>query len=1040
MNISIAKQRMSEVLAVDSISSTQFDFLATHVPFRKITLKVGKNGANENMSEDAVYDKLFSTEGMNHHQLIIVEGSSGAGKSHFIRWIHAKISEYENEVVLLIRRSDNTLKGTIRQLLAIDEIKSIANKEAYERLVRANQTISDQKFKNEIYHSILVEIESDEREDGPSSSEKKKLIALLSNDMFKKRLFKVNGPIDRIFSKVSSAEMTGSQDIEAKFETADFNVGVDFVEEMENNGADRRAVSMANKLISEDTNYVVKITDYVNSFIDDVVRSCAGIETGDFQQMFKEIRQELYRQHKSLILLVEDITSFTGINKELLDALRTEHTGMNASDNMCRLISVVGTTTQYYEEFRDNYKDRITSQITINDGAIGENADDLVQFVARYLNAVSVKREELESWQKNGALLSEMPIHNDDNSKVWGYYNLDGRKMSLYPFTRNAVVQLFRAMPNAKTPRYIIRNIIEPGINEIIASPKEYPAFCSSWHSPMNEINKEAELNQLISSVNELIVSDNDKAKIRSRLSALIGFWGDSTLKLIANGALAGLDKKIYEQLGLDDVYLILTKNKKPAAILENTTSASDVKVNVSVSTEPSSPIDKEAEKRNQKYISFRQCVLKWHNEKTKLVSFQSIRDSICDFAFDTINWQQNGIPLALVETMKSGSCRLFGFERQDQGLDKALITLSDNDETYRLLLCFGKWEYLGEKSWNYSESVSDVYFATMWLEKHRKEIVSVVLGTVDNGIPVYAKAEMLLELYRKVFNASVKAAKISALDKEDFISGFDKKKTEISTNNGYTPEWCAVLDLLYTNYPELKSDFVNKYFNLIMGSDLNTRKMIFNRSLFTKTLKSLKDSEFSVELGENAADRKIKTKYDQIEFCQKIIKKSEQAAKSMYDLGKSVREQILKQLGYDNDDFELDPEPGDIRTMLDKIAEFYESAIHTGVNIAPRKDDATELKKHADEISKAMKSLNFVYKERKIPEILLVFADNPIKKLLPLRDLMIHVSTECEKVISTLNSEKDKLARSGKWEGEVDSRFEQNSERFDNIYKRLGV
>ena len=83
-----------------------------------------------------------------------------------------------------------------------------------------------------------MEIESDEHEDGHSSSEKKKLIALLSNDKFKDRLFAINGPIDRIFSKISTTETTGIQDVDARFETEDFNVDVDFVDDMKSKGAD----------------------------------------------------------------------------------------------------------------------------------------------------------------------------------------------------------------------------------------------------------------------------------------------------------------------------------------------------------------------------------------------------------------------------------------------------------------------------------------------------------------------------------------------------------------------------------------------------------------------------------------------------------------------------------------------------------------------------------------------------------------------------------------------------------------------------------
>lgn len=81
----------------------------------------------------------------------------------------------------------------------------------------------------------------------------------------------------------------------------------------------------------------------------------------------------------------------------MLNALVTEHTGLYEADNLCRLISVVGTTTEYYRQFRDNYIDRVTTQITLKDGILGDEPDDLLQFVARYLNAMSLEPDVLDN-------------------------------------------------------------------------------------------------------------------------------------------------------------------------------------------------------------------------------------------------------------------------------------------------------------------------------------------------------------------------------------------------------------------------------------------------------------------------------------------------------------------------------------------------------------------------------------------------------------------------------------------------------------------
>ena len=167
MNFNVAQKRMSDVLRVDSINNSQADFLATHVPFRRISVtdNLTENNVSSYLSESDILAKYFTDNSVyNKHQFIIVEGSSGSGKSHFIRWIQAKLDSFEdlNDVIIMIRRSDNTLKGTIKQFLDRDEVKNLKNKDIYERLVNANQSISETKFKYKIYHEFLVEIEADE--------------------------------------------------------------------------------------------------------------------------------------------------------------------------------------------------------------------------------------------------------------------------------------------------------------------------------------------------------------------------------------------------------------------------------------------------------------------------------------------------------------------------------------------------------------------------------------------------------------------------------------------------------------------------------------------------------------------------------------------------------------------------------------------------------------------------------------------------------------------------------------------------------------
>ena len=107
MNSEIAKSRIGEVIRIDTVTSTQADFLATHVPVNNIHIrKKWDSKSDKVMSEEQVFNK-YVLNSENNHQFIIVIGSSGAGKSHLIRWFAARLEQSvpENEVVLFVRRS-----------------------------------------------------------------------------------------------------------------------------------------------------------------------------------------------------------------------------------------------------------------------------------------------------------------------------------------------------------------------------------------------------------------------------------------------------------------------------------------------------------------------------------------------------------------------------------------------------------------------------------------------------------------------------------------------------------------------------------------------------------------------------------------------------------------------------------------------------------------------------------------------------------------------------------------------------------------------
>ena len=1042
MNIDIAKKRISQVLRIDSIDSTDSDFLATHVPFRNIVVSTrsGDKFEEKNRSEELIFKDIFEGEfRREQHQFIIVEGSSGAGKSHFIRWLYVNLlaREEDDDVVLLIRRSDNTLKGTIRQLLEIKEVKEIANKEAYERLVKANQAITEAKFKSTIYHRFIVEIENDNSE-FLSSIKRKKLIALLNNSIFQDRLMSAGGPIERIYSKITSSSTNVDLDLIAQFTLEDLTLDVDFVNQLED--ADKKARDFANSLMEdEDNEFIQKITDYMNSFVETVIQSSAGIEPGDFEHIFKEIRQELKRKGKNLILLVEDITSFTGINQALLNALVTGHTGSNAADNLCRLISVVGTTSEYYRQFRDNYRDRITKQISIHDGALGERENDLLQFVAKYLNAISLETEVLDEWVKNGAYLAEMPVHEDTMHDHWESFTLASKKkISLFPFTQAAIINLYNAMPSQKTPRYILRDIIEPAINEVIYDITSFPRFCIGWRSSISE----AVENRIGNIVSSLKISEDKKADYRKRLVAFMSFWTNKTLDVTDDGCIGGVKTKVFMELAFEDFVGQLTST----ATVKKVENKPVVKIPHEEVIQPviqETPVRKDVievpkidPKSQKEYDSFKENVVAWHRDGGQLIRFQKIRDEISSFVYDSINWQQEGVPLDSKKLfMDSVGGRLVGFERQDQAIDKCIIIFNDTDETYQLLLCFGKWIYLGKKSWDFPDASSAVYFATSWLERNKDKFVNTVRNSLINHLPAYVKAAMIEQVYKKALNGTIDDIKLNRIGDETFLTQDSAKNNSPLFVKGHSNSWYELNNYIY-NDSNCSNSYTSsvRYFNLIQGTQINSVNYVLNYPLYQNAVKEIRKSGYIIDSGElNEIEDAVKEKRGIFDLTLKTISKVHKVVEDETSLARTTALEIISYL--DNIDFEDEIEASDIRTLLNDITNFYQKTLEAGINIGiVSKDEIDNFKNNASAIANAMCKLQADYSCEDDLTVLIAFSSNPIGIVLPFLELLKRVSADVNKANEMMENEKNMLTRNGNWTNATDPRFDERKDGFEEL------
>lgn len=1004
MDLSIAKERLAAVVKPDSITAAQGDFLATHVEIKKLVL-LNKFEfvpvSQKYTSEEDIY-KRFIINLANRHQFIVVYGQSGTGKSHLIRWFEAryKADRPDDEVVLFIRRSDNTLKGTIRQLLEKPEVQDIGNKEIIKRLVNASAAVPEDKLKDMIYHNFIIEInnDTDEHEIQLNNIKRKRLVAFLNNETIHDHMMESGGPIERIYSKVAENSFADLDTI-AQFKTEDFIVSVDLYDAMWQAGADPKADKMAKALMANDAvEDAKKFSDYLNQFVEIVIQRCAGIEPGDFEQVFMDIRKELYRLGKNLTLFIEDVTSFTGVDNALLNALMEEH---NDRD-ICRLSSVVGGTNAYINDcFRQNHRDRVTQYVYIPDDVFDENG--IFEFVGRYVNAMSLPMDVISAWVDAKALPGEYPVHEVVEGEKWEYIDIPyGKKLCLYPFSKNSIRYLYKneLTRGHQTPRYMIRDIIEPVVSDLLYNAENFP---SKKYALVN-------INTALNFIVHNQVKDEEQA---DRVFRFMSIWGNNEAKQFTIEDvtyIAGLPAYVYEELDLPIVNLQdrgmgeTTSFGGGAGSNQGQTGGTGNDESTGGSNDGGSGATVSIPPEKQKKLDEANAKLtQWANGMPINLSttggaegtIRTAREDMGDFLMSAINWQAEGVSLDNVSKVKaaiSGKAskyKLVALENQTKG--NGYYTLPAAWDSLNVINAFIRWREFGNQSWEYPKSDFDVYQITSWTARIKKQIVKAVSLYDDKTETKYIEAAIAAEIYRLILNGEYREKTIGNLTAEHLFCNHRAK----NKNTWHSNEWKSLLSLMQQKGADaINRETVRQYFNILQGSAAGS-VVVLDAVNLAKTIRKVKTSRLQIPEEELQTDDKVKLRKDTYLFLTDITSRIDSVAHAEVDTAKKAIQPIYD--CFDDDDVEEE----DISAFITKVNQFYKEIDDTQINIKSASTDS--VKKGLKQIAKAVSDITRVLGEDDPLTVLMAFSGDPIGTIQPLLALINQVSgdiTEAEKQI----------------------------------------
>lgn len=1000
MNSEIAKDRIGEVIRIDTVTSTQADFLATHVPVKNIHIRKKWDSKSDRvMTEEQVFNK-YVLNSDNNHQFIIVIGSSGAGKSHLIRWFAARLEQSvpENEVVLFVRRSDNSLKGTIKQLLELPEVASIPNKEVYDRLVRATSTIDNKKLKDMIYQNFIVEMKNDENDEILSNNEKKRLVQLLQYEQFQLRLMREDGAIDRIYQKVAEHEAGDSRDVMALFETNDFMVDVDFCDDMITNGADKNAMKMANAILADDEMPEI-LADYMNTLVNKVIQMCAGLEPGDFEQVFVEIRREIRRQEKNLTLLIEDVTAFTGVNVALLNVLTTEHTGMYDSQELCRISSIVGTTEKYFNvNFMDNHKDRVTQFFYIPNDAFGEEQDALYEFVGRYLNAMSLRGDVLDAWAKNGASIRDYPIHKGEEKANWDFVTIGkGKDLSLFPFTKKAIINLYMCIlqPDYRTPRYLLRDVIERAMRNYLFKKDSFPEFSIER---INDIPFESLY------VSTYIHQHVDE-RSADRVERFVRVWGDaSDLEYEEDGVkyVGGMPIGFFEDLGIPyfegrkgDKKPTINKKIKADAVSTSGTTEKLVKPVRQKQVDPAMAEFLLGQKTLQIWIDGGD--LNVGTTTKNVINITKARDEINKrFLISAINWQVEGVSLDNLNKVKD-TIDFIGFERQKRTAKGALVMLPANRETQGVMEAFLAYVTLGNGSWNFDNSSMMVYRVQLWVEKWKHAIVDAVNHFEGRQVD-YQDCALATEMIREIMQGVFTGTKVEGIPSTNLMAKNLKKPAQ----NSHCTEWNSVVSMLLNNDEKIK-DVITQYYNVIQGN-LKSSQVFIRANEFQADVKRMQKARLILSDEQLMLNDPIPQRREIREIYEKIQTRMPKVAEAEKEKAIKVLSQISVYLDYEDIGDE------DIEDLIDKIKDFYETASVSLVNVHGNIPVLDGIRRDAKTISVAFSEVKKGTECGDPLDVLMMFSKDPLAKLERLLLALQIVQKDVEYVTRDISERRENI------------------------------
>jgi hypothetical protein len=673
-------------LRVQALEQNPHAFLATHTPMTNLRVRRGNITEPD---QDGLFSALQDVP-PDQSALFIVRGAKGSGKSHLIRWLHHRLDTDTSMKPVFLERSDSSLRGMLERLVQHfgDEIGT----EGLETLRGASEQLTNRGLATRLLDNLALYLDPDASKHWVGGPEEREL----SQDLRLAELFR-NGRIrdaltskrkgrkgyaQRLLQKLSegsSAHGEASDPAEeVRFELEDMNQIIQIPTGQLGELLDRAV----NRLRGEQ-DLRPPVRTLIDKCVKPAVQGTLGLARDELPRLFRRFRERLHGRYR-LLLLIEDVSVFQGVDDQLLEALIPDDFDQSVSGGAPRapILSVVGVTDDYYERFvipRGAFRDRITHEVQLTlrheDGdANGRSfVDDAVGFVARYLNLLRHAPESttLGAWAstKEGPPPSACEECEERSSchRTFGAFEpkSGAPPFGLYPFTEQAISNIVPALWDPSAGR-------EP-------TPRKVLHFLREAVTALASIDHDGFPTQSITS--ESLVDPNGamplSAGVRRQVAALthgdsietlLRWWGDGRgdLRETEHGRLAGgVPEQLYEVFGLpfpSDLF-----GGTPPEPPDNGHKKPDTENKTEEGRDTTS---ERGEEPPSPLLALERDLEAWGDgdDSASLPSHAALAKAMLDAAYEGVVWEHQGIPHWFGAQLTHNMPQLIAFEGIPRG------------------------------------------------------------------------------------------------------------------------------------------------------------------------------------------------------------------------------------------------------------------------------------------------------------------------------------------------------------------------------------